>query len=194
MNCNGCGAAMTPVSNRNHFYCAHCSSYYFPQETGDGVCPSGDATTVACPICTDKPLQTALIDGEPVCYCDHCRGFLTNVDTFGVIVVKRRASHGRHGPHPGPFDPAELQRVIKCPSCKHPMEAHPYFGGGNVVVDTCERCRLIWLDAGELAVIQRYLPHIHQIEPVRHIRGATYGLVSNGTTIEDVLLGLGFSP
>ena len=44
------------------------------------------------------------------------------------------------------------------------MEAHPYFGGGNAVVDTCEHCGLIWLDAGELAVIERYIPHVHQIE------------------------------
>ena len=44
------------------------------------------------------------------------------------------------------------------------MEAHPYFGGGNAVVDTCERCGLIWLDAGELAVIERYIPHRHNIE------------------------------
>jgi hypothetical protein len=39
------------------------------------------------------------------------------------------------------------------------MEAHPYFGGGNAVVDTCEVCESIWLDAGELAIIERYLPH-----------------------------------
>jgi hypothetical protein len=44
------------------------------------------------------------------------------------------------------------------------MEAHPYFAGGNAVVDTCERCQLIWLDAGELAIIERYIPHVRQIE------------------------------
>jgi hypothetical protein len=49
------------------------------------------------------------------------------------------------------------------------MEAHPYFGGGNAVVDTCDRCNLIWLDAGELAVIERYVPHQHHIEPTLNI-------------------------
>jgi hypothetical protein len=175
---------MAPVSNRNHLHCCHCGSYHFLQETGDGVCPLGEATHVACPVCTDKsadpngirrrlcrlvssdkPLQTALIDGERVCYCDHCRGFLTKIDTFGVIVTKRRAHHGPHEQRPGPFDPAELKRGLKCPACQHRMEAHPYFGGGNAVVDTCDRCRLIWLDAGELAVIERYIPHVHRIEP-----------------------------
>jgi Zn-finger nucleic acid-binding protein len=44
------------------------------------------------------------------------------------------------------------------------MDTHPYFGGGNAVVDTCERCGLIWLDAGELPIIERYIPHVRQIE------------------------------
>ena len=30
------------------------------------------------------------------------------------------------------------------------MDAHPYGGGGNVNVDSCETCGLIWLDGGEL--------------------------------------------
>jgi len=54
--------------------------------------------------------------------------------------------------------------VLTCPNCQQRMDTHPYFGGGNVVVDTCEGCGLIWLDAGELAIIERYVPHVHQIE------------------------------
>lgn len=38
------------------------------------------------------------------------------------------------------------------------MENYAYAGGGNAVVDACDRCRLIWLDAGELAAIANYLP------------------------------------
>jgi Zn-finger nucleic acid-binding protein len=30
---------------------------------------------------------------------------------------------------------------------------HPYYGPGNVVIDTCSRCDLIWLDFGELKQI-----------------------------------------
>jgi Zn-finger nucleic acid-binding protein len=163
---------MAPVSNRNHLYCVHCGNYHFPQETGDGVCPTGDQTHFSCPVCV-KGLTLALIDGERVCYCDHCRGFLTKTEVFGVIVTKRRAHHGQHEQRPGPFDPAELKRSIKCPVCKNRMEAHPYFGGGNAVVDTCACCGVIWLDAGELAVIERYIPHVHQIEPSLHLPGAS---------------------
>jgi hypothetical protein len=45
------------------------------------------------------------------------------------------------------------------------METHAYGGGGNAVVDTCSRCDFIWLDAGELAIIGRYVPHVPRREP-----------------------------
>jgi Zn-finger nucleic acid-binding protein len=39
------------------------------------------------------------------------------------------------------------------------MDAHPYYGGGYAVIDTCESCGQVWLDAGELALIGNYVPH-----------------------------------
>jgi Zn-finger nucleic acid-binding protein len=35
------------------------------------------------------------------------------------------------------------------------MDTHLYGGGGNVVIDDCERCGLNWLDHGELDRIVR---------------------------------------
>ena len=164
MNCPDCGAAMQPAGNRRHFLCSHCGNFHFPEETGDGISPLGEPADADCPVC-HCPLQTAQIDGESVGYCDRCRGFLTATVIFGQIVNKRRAHHGPNEQVLEPFDPTELKRVLRCPRCSHAMEAHPYFGGGNAVVDTCERCQLIWLDAGELAIIERYIPHVRQIEP-----------------------------
>jgi Zn-finger nucleic acid-binding protein len=45
------------------------------------------------------------------------------------------------------------------------MDAHPYGGGGNAVVDTCLRCNVIWLDAEELSIIGRYVPYVPRREP-----------------------------
>jgi Zn-finger nucleic acid-binding protein len=123
-----------------------------------------------CPVC-QVPLQTAHIEREDVAYCGRCRGFLTGTASFGRIVTKRRAKHSPHEERADPFDPAELERTIRCPNCRERMEAHPYFGGGNAVVDTCEYCCLIWLDAGELAIIERYIPHTHRIEPALNLTG-----------------------
>jgi Zn-finger nucleic acid-binding protein len=36
------------------------------------------------------------------------------------------------------------------------MDNHPYHAGGNAVIDTCHRCRVVWLDAGELTVLGKY--------------------------------------
>jgi Zn-finger nucleic acid-binding protein len=163
MNCPSCGAAMELAGNRRHFHCAHCNNFHFPEETGDGVAPLEDPAGCDCPVC-HVPLHHALIDGQPAAYCGRCRGFLAATATFGLIVAKRRALHGSHEQISEPFDRAELKRMLHCPSCHQRMDAHPYFGGGNAVVDTCERCGLIWLDAGELAIIERYIPHVHQIE------------------------------
>jgi Zn-finger nucleic acid-binding protein len=35
------------------------------------------------------------------------------------------------------------------------MQNHFYGGPGNLVIDTCERCHLNWLDPGELRRIAR---------------------------------------
>jgi Zn-finger nucleic acid-binding protein len=163
MNCPGCGAAMKPAGNRNYYFCDHCGGYHFPQETGDGVAPTEEPAGPSCPVC-DLPLVNAMIEGETVAYCGKCRGFLTFIPLFGMIVNKRRSLHSPNEQQAAPFDPTELKRGLKCPECHKRMESHPYFGGGNAVVDTCERCQLIWLDAGELAIIERYIPHRHRIE------------------------------
>jgi Zn-finger nucleic acid-binding protein len=156
---------MALAGNRRHFHCTDCDNFHFPEETGDGVSPLGEKAGCDCPVC-HRPLQNALIDGESAAYCERCRGFLAVTPKFAQIVKKRRAHHGSHERIDEPFDPAELRRVLQCPSCHQRMGAHPYFGGGKAVVDTCERCGLIWLDAGELAIIERYIPNTSQIDQI----------------------------
>jgi Zn-finger nucleic acid-binding protein len=38
------------------------------------------------------------------------------------------------------------------------MDAHPYGAGGTAVIDSCHRCHLVWLDLGELAVLEQHAP------------------------------------
>jgi Zn-finger nucleic acid-binding protein len=173
MNCPGCGVTMEPAGHADYFRCRHCGGHHFAGETGDGVFVVGEPVGALCPVCR-VPLVSALIENETVCSCGGCRGFLAVIDTFGVIVSKRRALHDRHENRTDPFDPAELRRVLTCPNCHERMDTHPYFGGGNAVVDTCAGCGLIWLDAGDLAVIERYWPHAPQIERTLTPLGGRY--------------------
>ena len=53
------------------------------------------------------------------------------------------------------IDPSAYSRHLRCPACEGYMEAHPYYGPGNVVIDSCADCSYVWLDHGELARVER---------------------------------------
>jgi Zn-finger nucleic acid-binding protein len=134
---------------------------------GDGVAVMGGESRFACPVC-EEPLTGAAIDGNEVSYCRACRGFLATNATFGRVVQLKRAKQTPAPPVPVPFAPEELKRRVACPRCKKPMDTHPYHAGGNAVIDTCHRCHIVWLDAGELTVIGSYSGRIGP--PVRSVR------------------------
>ena len=100
------------------------------------------------------PLVKALLDGAyAVEHCERCRGILLPRAAFAEAVTRRRARQSGAPAPPVPMDPRELKHVVVCPSCRSQMDVHPYYGPGNVVIDSCQRCDLIWLDFGELTQI-----------------------------------------
>jgi Zn-finger nucleic acid-binding protein len=148
---------MTLVAGRDYFRCDYCISFHFPEGTGeDGVRVLENPTGLECPVCRSA-LQDGRVEGEAVQFCSSCRGFLATNPAFCGVVHKRRSKRPR-GESPNSFEPTELKRKLDCPNCRKRMDTHPYYGGGRVVVDTCPRCTLIWLDAGELTVIERHNP------------------------------------
>lgn len=157
MNCINCGGGLQPVGNRPYFRCPYCETFHFPQELADGVAVVGGETRHSCPVCTES-LTHAAIDGHAVEYCATCRGFLAGNATFNQIVQLKRARNGGAQPVVMPFDRTELARRVKCPTCTKPMDTHPYHAGGNAVIDTCHRCCIVWLDAGEITVLGSYTP------------------------------------
>jgi Zn-finger nucleic acid-binding protein len=189
MNCRNCGGAMELFAARGYFFCRYCGSFHFPETTADDgirlVSDNPDAST--CPIC-DKALASAMLDEtHAVRYCRNCRGVLIPRRGFAGVVQHRRAwATGTPGP-PVPINPDDLQRKVRCPVCKTPMMTHPYYGPGNVVLDSCETCELVWLDFGELKQIvdapgrdrsTRQMPRPVQGEPVVSTTG--YRLVGHG--------------
>jgi Zn-finger nucleic acid-binding protein len=143
---------MELFDRRRYYFCHHCGSFHFLETMErDGLEVIGrPAEPLGCPVCR-APMSKALLDtSHPVEYCERCRGVMTSRGTFGHVINSRRAFAADPAAAPAPLDQRELQRRIVCPSCRIEMNVHPYFGPGNIVIDTCDRCNVIWLDFGEL--------------------------------------------
>lgn len=152
MNCPHCGAPMTLYADRGYAFCTHCGTFHFPEPTGEGIRALGEAgDDLCCPLCHAPLLVAALNERYPAHYCQACRGLLFERGSFRGVVQLRRSQAAGPGVTPRPLDRAELARQVSCPACGRLMDTHPYLGPGNVLIDTCSACDLIWLDHGELS-------------------------------------------
>ena len=150
MNCGNCGAPMQLIPNREYFYCQYCGSFHFPPGTGEGVkILDSSPHPLECPICIE-PLYRASIQRYPAMHCKKCRGSLMEQFMFGEVVQYLRSRAQGPTDPPRKLDPEELKRQVLCPYCLRSMETHPYAGPGNIVIDTCANCYVIWLDYGEI--------------------------------------------
>jgi Zn-finger nucleic acid-binding protein len=155
MNCRNCGAPMELFERRRYFFCTFCGSFSFIDATEvDGVrIVERPVPAPTCPLCS-APLAKALLDDTyAVEHCERCRGILLARTTFAEAITGRRAREFGEPAPPVPLDRRELERAVVCPSCRAQMDVHPYYGPGNVVIDSCQRCDVIWLDFGELEQI-----------------------------------------
>jgi Zn-finger nucleic acid-binding protein len=140
---------------RGYFFCGYCGSFHFPESAGaDGIRMLGDGTaTLECPVCAKRLATAILDDAHPVQYCRNCRGVLLPRRAFAEVVHARRAWATAAPAPPVPLKRAQLQRRVNCPNCHVLMMVHPYYGPGNIVMDSCEPCNAVWLDFGELKQI-----------------------------------------
>lgn len=153
VRCENCGASMELLPGREAFTCEYCGSFAFPKPTSDGVVALGEEGELDCPICSTR-LATASAAEVRVLYCTNCRGLLAQQEAFSAIVRLLRAQASGEPAPIRPVDRDQLDRETQCPGCGRTMETHPYYGPGNVVIDNCPSCALVWLDCGELAAIR----------------------------------------
>ena len=128
--------------------CDYCQTVYVPEPNQEGVLVFG-VSQHACPICR-APLLVAAINRYPLEYCTQCRGMLVGMQAFPALVDDLKTSRPSASVQPPRPSDDELHRSIACPGCRMPMDTHAYGGPGNVIVDTCEHCSVIWLDHNEL--------------------------------------------
>ena len=142
-----------PVPDRDYFLCEYCGSLAFPRPSPDGVVALGEKGAVDCPVCSTTLVKGTVAEVR-VLHCARCRGILAGRDAFSTIVRYLRAQASGEPDPVRPLNRDDLTREIACPYCGQTMDTHPYYGPGNVVIDNCGHCDVIWLDCGELATIR----------------------------------------
>ena len=131
--------------------CDYCGSQAAPPLNEEGVLAL-DRTKHECPVCA-TPLSEASIEGHALLYCTSCHGMLFEMERFYSIVQELREHRYWSRSALAPRGNRDSERLLRCALCAQPLDRHPYGGGGNVEVDSCERCGVLWLDRGELSRI-----------------------------------------
>ena len=156
MTCPACGAPIAPKPDTEGYKCDYCHAVFFPGEEEDGVQVIGSqadpSLSLACPVCS-VPLVQAAVAKIPVLYCTQCHGLLLPMNVLPSLIDALRASRDKAAAVQTPPDQGDLKRTLQCPQCHRRMDTHRYAGPGNVIVDSCGDCFLIWLDRGELTRI-----------------------------------------
>lgn len=146
---------MALIESRRYFQCGHCGAYHFTDTVeADGIRIVGYAQVAPkCPVCAVAMAHAILDDDHPIDFCARCRGVLMPRATFARVSSRRRAWATSPPGEPVPLRREDLQRELTCPHCSRRFETYPNYGPGNVVIDNCVTCDLIWLDFGEMRQI-----------------------------------------
>jgi Zn-finger nucleic acid-binding protein len=136
------------VRDKGLLICDHCGSEQDAPAIPEDLEWLGE-TTQKCPGCSTALAQGRL-HGHPVLCCPQCAGLLIEMNRFTAVIdlVRAHAVGAFRTAMPPRQRPGE--RTLNCPSCGQPLVSHQYAGPGNVVIDTCSRCLVNWLDQGEL--------------------------------------------
>lgn len=148
---------MRLVPGRDYFACDYCAALRFASGNVDGVQRLGERAELECPVCQGHELLTASVASTEVLQCPRCEGLLVRQREL-AHVLRCRAAEASGPPAPArPLSAEDRERAIRCPCCRGPLDLHPYYGPGNVLIDSCGECAVIWLDRGEMDVIARAL-------------------------------------
>ena len=146
--CDSCGGPLRIDQDRGLLVCDHCGSQQEAPAAIEHVELLSETSSL-CPTCS-TPLSTSRLGGHPLLCCARCFGMLIEMNHFADVIDAVRAYEERSFRIALPRRQNPTDRLINCPACGHPMLGHLYGGPGNVVIDTCERCQVNWLDRGEL--------------------------------------------
>jgi Zn-finger nucleic acid-binding protein len=145
---------MKLLLDRQHFYCEYCTSICFPEENQDGVRILDEDSQTLCPVC-EIPLVYGYVNQTQTLCCKKCMGMLIDQDIFLLVINYLRTRSTQLPIIPPAVNLQEMNRELYCPDCGRLMSTHLYGGPGNLVVDNCVHCNLLWLDHTEFRRVVR---------------------------------------
>lgn len=105
-----------------------------------------------CPRCA-QPLEEPQVDNVAVALCRGCRGvWLAHADLSAILEASWRTVPVAEAEGQSWAAPAEktADAELWCPRCRHRMEKYGYLGLATIMMDRCDPCAHVWLDAEEL--------------------------------------------
>jgi len=155
---------MKVEDDRNFFHCEYCGGYDFPNPNQDGVALLDEVAPYSCPICS-KPLVIAAIENIRIFSCPICRGNLISQSKMLPILRQARVPDRiNEDPQRRP-NRSELERKAICPVCQDAMDTYQYGGAGNIIIEGCSHCEMIWLDFGEISRVVHAYSQMYQRQP-----------------------------
>ncbi|HUS40176.1 MAG: zf-TFIIB domain-containing protein [Pirellulales bacterium] len=106
-----------------------------------------------CPLCSTE-LRRTTYEGLPLFACDTCSGYLVATNRVSAIERRREKNAEDLMQEAAPAKLKDNQEALRCPRCRGRMMKEFAKSPAEFHIDTCERCDVVWFDAGELALIQ----------------------------------------
>jgi len=126
-----------------------------------------------CPVCGEQLVRVEY-EGANAMTCPVCHGYL--IDTSSVERIKRselKSPQELKDEAMGQFHP-NSENELKCPRCRLSMQkVHESLPGVELQLDHCKPCSLIWLDGGELALLQLGYEGTNKATESRRMKDAT---------------------
>ena len=107
-----------------------------------------------CPACYAR-LQPADYEGFKLFQCAGCKGHLVQFSRLEAIKRSTGKSRQKLKSEASSLFKGSTDRPLKCPRCHFAMRKVPLkLPVLDAQADVCNECSLVWLDPGELALIQ----------------------------------------
>ena len=160
MNCKHCDVEMRVIETHQRQICDVCQ-YSEPLVPQDPI-PRQDIVELLdrqvdfrCPQCESDFMEIGRLHKSEVCCCPSCNGLVVDRASLGDLVEAMRLEYSGEDEIPAPANLDALDRLLPCPACAQNMEMMFYCGPGNVVLASCDTCKLSCLEDGDFDRIIR---------------------------------------